>query len=275
MNKSAKEIAARIGGDGEIDPSTSGGKSCKDDSFRQMGQPTEQPVGGPVDRKPVASPSPERLSGETVVLRPIDPSADAEALFASSHGDPDTESLWTYMGYGPFESSRAMSAWLEDCASSSDPRFLAVTVDDKPVGMVSFLNIVPDAFRLEVGHIWYAPAAQRTRVNTEAIYLMLSESFDRLRYRRVEWKCDALNARSSAAALRLGFTYEGLFRQHLVYKGRNRDTAWYAMLDSEWPAVKANLERWLYDNPDGTFSLTALSDALGRNPRASRDAGGG
>jgi RimJ/RimL family protein N-acetyltransferase len=102
---------------------------------------------------------------------------------------------------------------------------------------------------LELGNIWYSPRAQRTRANTESVYLMLREAFDMLGNRRVEWKCDALNARSRAAAERLGFTFEGIFRQHMIIKGRNRDTAWYSMLDREWPAVRANVERWLDEDP--------------------------
>ena len=126
--------------------------------------------------------------------------------------------------------------------------------------MVSFLNIVSDMRRLELGHIWYSPDYQRSNVNTEAIYLMLCEAFDRLKYRRVEWKCDSLNERSRSAALRLGFKFEGIFRQHMIIKGRNRDTAWFSMLDSEWTAVKKNMEVWLYHNSDQRLSLTTLNN---------------
>lgn len=125
--------------------------------------------------------------------------------------------------------------------------------------MVSFLNIDAEMRRLELGHIWYTLDAQGTQANTEAVYLMLCEAFDRLHYRRVEWKCDALNARSRAAALRLGFSFEGIFWQHMVVKGRNRDTAWFAMLDGEWPAIKQNLETWLYRNPNWKLSLADLN----------------
>ncbi len=119
--------------------------------------------------------------------------------------------------------------------------------------MVSSLNVGADMRRLELGHIWYGPDAQRTRVNTECVYLMLCETFERLNYRRAEWKCDSLNERSRAAACRLGFKFEGVFRQHMIVKGRNRDTAWYAMMDEEWPLIKRNMEVWLYDS-DGTDS---------------------
>jgi RimJ/RimL family protein N-acetyltransferase len=117
------------------------------------------------------------------------------------------------------------------------------------VGVVSFMNIDPPMRRLELGNIWYVPAAQRTRANTEAAFLMLREAFDALGYRRVEWKCDALNRRSREAALRLGFAFEGVFHQHMIVKGRNRDTAWYAMLDRDWPRVRANMNRWLAEDP--------------------------
>lgn len=208
---------------------------------------------------------PERkaLAGRFVTLRPVDPAADAAALHGCSHGDPATESLWTYMGdYGPFAGVAAMQAWLEGSAASEDPLFFTVLENGSPVGVVSFLNIVPAMRRLELGHIWYAPKVQRSKVNTEAIYLMLCESFEALKCRRVEWKCNALNARSRTAALRLGFSFEGVFRQHMIVKGRNRDTAWFAMLDSEWPAIKANMETWLYGDQQPPPSLHALNASL-------------
>ena len=123
------------------------------------------------------------------------------------------------------------------------------------------MSVDPAMRHLELGNIWYAPRAQRTRANTESVYLMLREAFEMLGNRRVEWKCDALNARSRAAAERLGFTFEGIFRQHMIIKGRNRDTAWYSMLDHEWPAVRANIERWL-DAQDPPPSLRELNAAL-------------
>ena len=219
------------------------------------------PIGSPVELSgQTVLPTDRQLSGERVVLRRV-VAEDVAPLYQSSHGSDEIESLWTYMGYGPFESETEMKAWLVDCAASTDPLFRVVIdrATNQPVGMVSYLNIVPDARRLELGHIWYAPAVQRTRVNTETIYLMLCESFNQLGYRRVEWKCDALNVKSRAAAIRLGFSFEGLFRQHLIYKGRNRDTAWFSMLDSEWPRIKANMETWLYES-DGSLSLSELND---------------
>ena len=203
--------------------------------------------------------------GEYIALSPLDSEKDAPGLFACSHGTEPVEQLWTYMAYGPFEDVSDMQAWLEGIEDSEDPLFLSVwdKESDRPVGMVSFLNIAPDARRLELGNIWYGPEAQNTCANTEAAYLMLCEAFDCMRYRRVEWKCDALNERSRSAALRLGFTFEGLFRQHMIVKDRNRDTTWFAMLDTEWSRIKENMEEWLYHNPDKSWSLREKNQGLG------------
>ena len=200
--------------------------------------------------------------GKFVTLSPVDPQADVSELYECSHGSDIKEQIWTYMSYGPFDSTHSMQIWLEEKAESEDPLFFTVHHHESKqrIGMVSFLNIVFDMRRLELGHIWYSPDFQRSNVNTEAIYLMLCEAFDKLKYRRVEWKCDSLNERSRAAALRLGFRFEGIFRQHIIVKGRNRDTAWYSILDSEWTAVKENMEMWLYHNPDRKLSLTGLND---------------
>ena len=174
--------------------------------------------------------------GKFIVLSPVNPQTDVAELYECSHRSDVKEQIWTYMSYGAFDSRDDMQEWLEEKARSEDPLFFTVHhfESKQRVGMVSFLNIVSDMRRLELGHIWYAPDSQRSNVNTEAIYLMLREAFDRLKYRRVEWKCDSLNEKSRSAALRLGFKFEGIFRQHIIVKGRNRDTAWFSMLDSEW-----------------------------------------
>ena len=199
--------------------------------------------------------------GQFITLSPVNPQADVEQLFAATHGTATREQVWTYMGYRPFETEEQMLGWLEESAESEDPLFFTVHHREtrRRVGMTSFLNIVTDMRRLELGHIWYALDAQRTQANTEAVYLMLCEAFDGLKHRRVEWKCDSLNAKSRAAALRLGFSFEGIFRQHMIVKGRNRDTAWFALLDSEWPSIRGNFERWLYQNPDWKLSLAELN----------------
>ena len=170
--------------------------------------------------------------GKFIVLSPINPQADAEELYNCTHGSDKQEQIWDYMSYGPFDSVHGMQRWLEGGAKSKDPLFFTVhhRKSKRRVGIVSFLNIVSDMRRLELGHIWYSLDAQRSNVNTEAIYLILCEAFDRLKYRRVEWKCDSLNERSRSAAIRLGFQFEGIFRQHMIVKGRNRDTAWYSII---------------------------------------------
>ena len=218
------------------------------------------PTGPPVPPADIQPPSRKPLTGAHVHLRPIDPAADADALYACSHGTPEHEQIWTYLPYGPFPEPDAMRAWLSDIAGPDDPLFFTVIdqVSGDPVGMTSFQRIVPEMRRIELAHIWYGLQAQRTKINTETIYLMLSRTFDELNYRRAEWKCDHLNARSRAAALRLGFKFEGVFRQHVIYKGRSRDTAWFAMMDHAWPLIKQNMERWLAADP-GALSLSALN----------------
>lgn len=216
------------------------------------------PVGDPIET-PSTIDTPQRIEykGQYITLSPLSPETDVHDLFACSHGTEAREQVWTYMGYGPFKNAVSMQHWLEEIKDSKDPIFLTVKdqASNQPIGMVSFLNIVPDARRLELGHIWYGPNAQKTCANTEATCLMLCEAFDHLNYRRVEWKCDSLNERSRSAALRLGFKYEGLFRQHLIVKNRNRDTTWFSMLNTEWPTIKKNMEQWLYHNPDKSWSL--------------------
>ncbi|MDH3690005.1 MAG: GNAT family N-acetyltransferase [Gammaproteobacteria bacterium] len=226
----------------------------------------ELPIGeSVVSVTSVAPPSDSIYRGQTVTLKPVDPAEDVDELYEGSHGNDQNAQVWTYMAYGPFASAGAMREWLEKCASSTDPLFLTVHSNEQStrVGMVSFLSVVPDMRRLELGHIWYSPVVQRSKVNTEAIYLMLCEAFDKLNYRRVEWKCDALNERSRAAAMRLGFSFEGIFNQHMIVKGRNRDTAWYAMLDSDWPEVKSNMQKWLRSE-DNRVSLRKLNDKIVR-----------
>lgn len=205
---------------------------------------------------------PERaaLVGRHVSLLPVDAARDAQRLYAISHGDGN-EALWRYMPYGPFGSPAAMHDWLATCQASHDPLFFTVQATDtgQALGMTGFLNIAPDMLRLELGHIWYSPAAQKTRANTEAVFLMLQHCFDTLHYRRVEWKCDNRNTASKTAAMRLGFSPEGLFRQHMVVKQQNRDTAWFSMLDSEWRLLRVHYESWLEQPTGGTLSLASLN----------------
>jgi RimJ/RimL family protein N-acetyltransferase len=201
------------------------------------------PIGPALDWRPVPAPQKQVREGRYVRLEPVDPTRHAEDLFALSQGH---EAIWTYLGYGPFADLASFRTWLSGCAQSSDPLFVTIVdkVTGRASGMASFLRITPADGVIEIGHIWIAPAIQRTRQATEAIFLLMREAFE-LGYRRLEWKCNALNAPSRRAALRFGFTFEGIFRQHMIVKGRNRDTAWFAMLDHEWPPIRAAFERWL------------------------------
>ena len=219
------------------------------------------PVGQPVPLVDAPEQPARRIyEGRFVRLEPVHTERDSAELYPLSHGSDDVEALWTYMPYGPFADQTEMQSWMESIATESDPLFLTVRQRDTSttLGMVSFLSIAAANRCLELGHIWYIPSAQRTRANTETAYLMLEEAFDRLACRRVEWKCDSLNAKSRAAAERLGFTFEGVFRQHRIVRQRNRDTAWFSIIDSEWPRARGHLRRWLYDNDDGLLSLTRL-----------------
>ena len=204
-----------------------------------------QPVGAPVTLT-LPRPAPPRspMTGRTGSVVPTTPD-HAPALHAAFAADTQGRD-WTYLPYGPFADTDSFADWLTHSCLGDDPLFHTVLdPDGTPLGLASFLRIDPKVGVIEVGHIHFAPALQRTPLATEAMALMMARVFDDLGYRRYEWKCDALNAPSRAAAARLGFTYEGTFRQATVVKGRNRDTAWFSILDSEWPAQKARFNRWL------------------------------
>lgn len=206
----------------------------------------EPSVGEPMlDWAPPHRPDRRPLTGRYGRLEPLAIRPHAASLFAHFRKHPE-HSGWTYLPYGPFDREEAFEAWIEARGLADDPMFFAIidAATDQAVGVASFLNIHPHAGSIEVGHIHYSPALKRTRLATEAMYLMMKHVFE-LGYRRYEWKCDALNRPSRAAALRFGFSFEGIFRQHLVVKGRNRDTAWHACIDREWPALKAAYEAWL------------------------------
>lgn len=206
-----------------------------------------QLIGDPVPHwKPVAPPPRTPIEGRYCRIEPIDPERHAAQLFEAISDDPDGRT-WTYMGYGPFATLPEYRAWMKATCLGDDPLFHAV-VDfgsGQAVGVASYLRIDPKFGVIETGHIHYSPRLQRTRAATEAMYLLMRRVFEELHYRRYEWKCDALNGPSRKAAARLGFSYEGIFRQATIYKGRNRDTAWYAIIDKEWPQLKAAYEAWL------------------------------
>lgn len=215
----------------------------------ENGLQPDLPIGTKVDPTPARRPARTTLLGRLVTVTPLDPVAHTDDLYEGTHG-PDAERLWLYLAEGPFPDRASFRAFLEQRAASDDPLSFAI-VDNKTgkaVGHASYMRIVPEHRVIEVGHIFYTHALRRSAGGTEAMYLMARHVFEDLGYRRYEWKCNALNQASRRAALRLGFTFEGIFRQHMIQKGRSRDTAWFSMLDSEWPARKRALEEWL--SPD-------------------------
>ncbi len=211
-----------------------------------------QPLGEPVTFTGATPPEPTTLRGQRVVLRPIDAEADAEPLYAASHAPAGDPTLWTYLYDGPYRDSADLKRALEQQAASPDQVFFTVadTVSGRPLGIVSYLSIVPDHGVIEIGNLWFSSELRRTPAATETIFLLARHAFDELGYRRLEWKCNALNAPSRAAALRFGFQFEGIFLNHRVVKGRNRDTAWFAITAQRWPRLRAAFEGWL--NP-GNF----------------------
>ena len=191
---------------------------------------------------------PERvvLPGRHVKIVPLDAAAHVHALYEGSCG-PERDSLWRYLFNGPYKNEAEFAWWLAGREKSEDPLFFTIldAASGDPAGYCSLMRIEPAHRVIEVGNILYLPRLQRTAGATEAMYLLARYVFDTLGYRRYEWKCDALNAPSRRAALRYGFTFEGIFRQHMIVKGKNRDTAWYSMLDSEWGERKRAFERWM------------------------------
>jgi RimJ/RimL family protein N-acetyltransferase len=232
-----------------------------------------QPVGFPVPTwTPPPRPTREPMEGRFARLEALDPDRHAEALHAANALEPSGR-LWTYLPYGPFESLDAYRGWTREACAYPDTLFFAIVerASGRPAGVASYLRIDPANGSIEVGHLSFSPLLRRTPAATEAMYLMMARAFD-LGYRRYEWKCDALNAASRAAAERLGLAFEGVFRQATVYKARNRDTAWFATVDREWPALRAAFETWLApENFDAEgrqrlalSSLTAPLRARGR-----------
>lgn len=222
-----------------------------------------QPLGFPVpDWKPATRPVHKLLTGRFCSLEPLDAARHAADLYAANALDAEGRN-WTYLPYGPFESFSLYSAWVDKFSVTSDPLFFAIIshATGKAVGVASFLRIDPANGSIEVGHLNFSPLMQRTPVATEAMHLMMREAFA-LGYRRYEWKCNALNLPSRRAAQRLGFSFEGVFRQAAVNKGRNRDTAWYAAIDKEWPALNEAFLTWL--SPENFDDAGAQRVALSR-----------
>jgi RimJ/RimL family protein N-acetyltransferase len=209
--------------------------------------PLGQPIGDPVPGwTPRARPPRTPMEGRLCRLVPLDAAIHAAALHEAHAADREGRN-WTYLPYGPFASLAEYAAWVRSVESAEDPLFFAIVSreSERPVGTASYLRIDPAMGAIEVGHLAYSPALQRTAAATEAMYLMMRRAFDELGYRRYEWKCDRFNAPSCRAAERLGFRFEGIFRQAVVMKGRNRDNAWFSIVDGEWPALRSSFERWL------------------------------
>lgn len=206
-----------------------------------------QPIGEPVDNWTAREwPPLLGMDGRSCRLEPINQERHGDDLYQAFGSDRDGFN-WTYLSVGPFEDMETFGEWVIQCRDSEDPQFHVVidTETGKAVGVASYLRIDPKNGVIEVGNIHFSPLLQRTTLATECMYLMMRRAFDELGYRRYEWKCDALNAPSRKAALRLGFAFEGIFRQAIMYKGRNRDTAWYAIIDKDWPAIRDGFESWL------------------------------
>jgi RimJ/RimL family protein N-acetyltransferase len=201
------------------------------------------------DWKGVPAPTATLLEGRFIRLEKLDSARHADELYAALEGPGADPKLWDYLPYGPFSERSTFNDWLNNHAANSDPYFFSV-IDRKTgqvQGILSLMSIVPAQGRIEIGHVTFGAPMQRSPKSTEAVYLLGQYAFE-LGYRRLEWKCNNGNARSRYAAERLGFSFEGVFRQHMVVKGQNRDTAWYSILDSEWPAIGAGFERWLSDD---------------------------
>lgn len=211
----------------------------------------ERPVGPVVDQLPPGlAPDDRPLFGRWVRLEAVSKAKHGASLYESFFRDDPEGAVWTYLGYGPFASEADFRSWLADREASRDPWFYAFVRRDteKAAGMGAFMRLDASNGVIEIGHIWLSPALQKTREATEAIFLMMRHCLDELGCRRLEWKCDALNVPSRRAAERFGFTFEGIFRQHFIVKGRNRDTAWYSILDKEWPPIRAAFQKWLKDD---------------------------
>jgi RimJ/RimL family protein N-acetyltransferase len=213
---------------------------------RSVLNPLGQPIGLPMPNwKPPAPPQHQPMNGRFCALEPFDARRHAPDLYRANSLDGEGR-MWTYLPYGPFEDFASYATWLDRDCLGDDPLFFTI-VDQlarKPVGMASYLRIDPPIGSIEVGHLIFSPLLQKTPAATEAMYLMMKKAFEQ-GYRRYEWKCDALNAKSRVAAQRLGFSFEGIFRQARVYKGRTRDTAWFSVIDEEWPALEKAFLRWL------------------------------
>lgn len=232
----------------------------------------EAPFPRPVSGDAVAQlpsgrvPARTTLTGRHIRLEPLDPARHARELYQASHGSDAARRVWDYLPAGPWPDEAGFTTWLRGMAASFDrvAYVLCPAATGVAAGMASYLDIHPLDGVMEIGGIWFTPNLQRTRVATEALYLLLAYAMDDLGYRRMQWRCNALNAKSRTAAHRLGFRFEGVFHNHMIVKGRNRDTAWYSILDQEWPDVRARITAWLDDDnfDDAGTARSSLSELM-------------
>ncbi len=235
---------------------------------------TESHFGPALNWQSAARPERTVLEGRHVRLRPLDALADAEALHAESHPPAGDPGHWAYLPGGPYRDVAGYREALVIDQRSEDPLFFTLVnpADERPVGIASYLRITPVHGSIEIGHIWFGASLRRSTAATEAIYLLAANAFDDLGYRRLEWKCNALNQASRRAAERFGFGFEGVFRHHMVVKDRNRDTAWYAIIDDEWPAIRDAFNAWM--RPENFDDAGRQRRRLGELTAAARDSVG-
>ena len=212
--------------------------------------------------QPATIPDNRTLEGLYIRLEKLDPARHGDDLWLALQGPESDPKLWDYLPYGPFPERSAFDAWLEKNAASADPHFYAVidSANDQAQGLLSLMCIVPEHGRIEIGHVAFGAPMQRSPKSTEAVYLLAKEAFA-LGNRRLEWKCNNDNARSKRTAVRLGYTFEGVFRQHMVVKGKNRDTTWYSIISTQWSPVAAGFEKWLaLDNQPKSGQIKSLEE---------------
>lgn len=245
-----------------------------------MASDNEQLFPRPLSGEDVASPPPALvpsrvpLIGNYVTLEPQNAGLHAEELYNAGHSTEEALRIWDYMTYGPWDSVESYKNTLKAQSSSFDPIFFTIRskTSGKACGQASFLDINAQNGVIEIGHIWFGTELQKSSAGTEALFLMLQYAMDDLGYRRMQWRCNALNQRSRNAAQRLGFRFEGIFYNHLIFKGKNRDTAWYSILDDEWPEVKGILSTWLSRSnfDSGNTAKTSLTEMMKIRTKSSR-----
>jgi len=231
--------------------------------------------GAQVDSLPPARvPQRQVMRGRFVDLEPQDAARHAQELFNAGHGDDDALKIWDYLAYGPWPDVESYAATLRQQSASLDTVFYTIRCHQtgRACGQASFLDINAQNGVIEIGHIWFDQQLRQTRGATEALYLMLKHAMDDLGYRRMQWRCNSLNEKSRQAARRLGFRFEGIFYNHLIFKGKNRDTTWYSILDDEWPEVSDIISGWLADSnfDENEKSRASLYSLMQQRPASER-----